>query len=170
MPMSVKRITLSGVLIALGVLCIFLASILPSGRLSLYALSSFLGAVIIVEAGIKYGWLLYLLTVLLSLILIPVKTAIFPYLLFFGPYGVIKCHLEKIQNKYIAGVLKFIFFNCCLFGAYGLFFYKLNLESYFKTPLIVVFLVLQVVFGVFDFVFTGIIDYYKKKIRRILFK
>ena len=79
--MKAKIIALNGILGALAVVCLLLATIMPTGRISLYALSSFFIAVSIMESGIKAGWL-FAATSLAGFIVVPEKLALAPYVVF----------------------------------------------------------------------------------------
>lgn len=171
MPDSSKKtfkIALSGILGALAVICLFLATVLPTSRLSLYALSSFFISIVVIEAGIKAGWLFYIATTLLSVILVPDKLEIIPYAVFFGVYGVIKCYIEKINKLILEYLLKFAYFNLCMAVAV-LFIRQVFMESIqIQLPWWAIIAALEVVFLIYDVVYTMFIAYYKDKLRKKL--
>lgn len=162
---STKKIALNGILGALAVICILLASVLPTNRLSFYALSSFFIAVSIIETGARSGWVFYVATSLLALIIVPDKLGIVPYAVFFGLYGLVKYYMEKLDKIVIEYVLKFIYFNICM----GLAI--LTIRSFFgyalevKLPWWLLIVALEVVFFIYDFVYTLFIHYYRDKLR-----
>ena len=160
-----KRIALNGILGALAVICLVLAAILPTNRLSLYALSSFFVAVSIIESGVKAGWIFYAATCLLALIVVPNKLGIIPYVIFFGMYGIVKYYIEKLDKIIIEYILKFIYFNICI-GIAALtvrefFGFSLALE----LPWWLFIIALQIVFFLYDFVYTLFINFYRGKLR-----
>ena len=160
----VKSITLSGILLAFTVICVFLAASLPTSKLSLYAISSLFIAVIIIEFGTKAGWAFYLASSILSVVLIP-RLEVIPFVIFFGLYGLIKLYIEKLHSRIIEYILKLIYFNICL--ALGLIFLKefimdgLNLT----VPIYIVAVLLEVVFLVYDYVYTLFIRFYAAQLK-----
>jgi len=160
----VKSITLSGILLAFTVICVFLAASLPTSKLSLYAISSLFIAVIIIEFGTKAGWAFYLASSILSVVLIP-RLEVIPFVIFFGLYGLIKLYIEKLHSRFIEYILKLIYFNICL--ALGLIFLKefimdgLNLT----VPIYIVAALLEVVFLVYDYVYTLFIRFYAAQLK-----
>ncbi len=160
-----KRIALNGILGALTVICLVLAAILPTNRLSLYALSSFFVAVSIIESGVKAGWIFYVATCLLALIVVPNKLGIIPYVIFFGMYGIVKYYIEKLNKIIVEYMLKLVFFNICV-GIAALtviefFGFKLAVE----LPWWLLIIALQVIFFLYDIVYTLFINFYRGKLR-----
>ncbi len=169
MPESTKKtfkLALGGILGALAVICLFLASVLPTSRLSLYALSSFFISIVVIESGIKAGWLFYAATSLLSLILVPDKLEIIPYAIFFGVYGILKYYIERINKLPVEYILKFAYFNVCLAAAVLLIRQVFVDSIKVQLPWWVVIVALEIVFLVYDVVYTMFIAYYKDKLRK----
>lgn len=163
----VKRITLSGILLAFTVISVFLAATLPTSKLSLYALSSLFMAVIIIEFGTRAGWAFYLASAILSVLLVP-RLEVIPFIVFFGVYGLIKLYIERIPGRVIEYVLKLIYFNICL--ALGLFFLKeiilggINLTA----PVYIIAAVLELVFLIYDYIYTLFIRFYGGRLKQKL--
>ncbi len=164
---KVKRITLSGILLAFTVISVFLAATLPTSKLSLYALSSLFMAVIIIEFGTKAGWAFYLASALLSLLLVP-RLEVIPFIVFFGVYGLIKLYIERFRGRVIEYILKLIYFNICL--VLGLFFLKeiilggINLMA----PVYIIAAVLELVFLLYDYIYTLFIRFYGSQLKQKL--
>jgi hypothetical protein len=161
--MKAKTIALNGILSALAVICLLLATVMPTGRISLYALSSFFIAVSIMESGIKAGWLFYAATSLAGFIIVPEKLALVPYAVFFGFYGIAKYYIEKIGRTIIELIIKYAYFNVCL-GAVFLFAREFVADPEVKLPWWILVVALEIVFFLYDFVFTLFINYYKEKL------
>jgi hypothetical protein len=110
-----KRTTaLNGILAALVVIILYGESIIPTAKLSMYALSSFFIAIVTIESGIRASWLFYVVTSLLALIIIPDKIGLVPYYVFFGIYGIVKHYAENTQKLILEYAIKLIYFNICL--------------------------------------------------------
>lgn len=163
-----RKIALGGVLGALAVICLFLATVLPTNRLSFYALSSFFVAVMVMEWGIKAGWLFYAATSLVAIVVIPEKLEAVPYFLFFGIYGILKYYIEKINKQVFEYVLKFAYFNLCLLAAWFLIRQIFALSINIQLPWWGIIAVLEVVFFLYDFVYTLFIGYYRNKLKPML--
>ena len=162
-----QNIAIGGICLAGSVLAVFLASIVPGVELTLYAVSSLFVAVMIIEAGMRGGWMMYSGTILLCLILIPNKLVLIPYIFFFGLYGIIKYYAERNQHPAIQLVVKAAVF-LLVFGIGYLFFRELffgNIELP-DFPLPVLVLAGLAFLFLYDFVFTQIIQIYRKRIRR----
>jgi len=165
---NTKRITLNGILIALTVVTLLFATVLPTSRLSLYALSSFYVSIVIVEYGIRNGWAFYFASGLLALIVIPDKIGLIPYAIFFGLYGIIKFYLEKISKIYVEYIVKLIYFNASLLITILLIreFFFSGIKVAFPWWTIVI--ALEIIFVLYDYVYTLFVRYYKNKLKRVL--
>jgi len=164
---NAKKVALSGMLLAMTVISLYFASFLPM-KLSLYALSSFLISVIIIEFDIKAGWVFYLSSCLLSLI-IPDKITLIPYVLFFGMYGIVKFYIERLRRILIEYIIKLIYFNIFVLIAV-LLLKKLELipVKFQNQPLWILIAVMEVLFILYDYVYTLFIQYYNIRIRKAL--
>jgi hypothetical protein len=164
--LKTKKIALNGILGALAVICLILASILPTNRISLYALSSFFVAVSIIESGVKAGWIFYVTTSLLALIIIPEKLGIIPYVVFFGMYGIVKYYIERLNKAVIEYVIKFIYFNICVMIAFFTVreLFSINVSTSLSWWILII--LLEVIFFLYDFVYTLFINYYRSKLRK----
>ncbi len=162
-----QNIAIGGICLAGSVLSLFLASIVPGAELTLYAVSSLFVAVMILEAGMRGGWMMYGGTVLLGLILIPNKLALIPYIFFFGLYGIIKYYAERNRHPAIQVGSKAVAFFA-IFGVGYLFFRELffgNIQLP-DFPLPILALVGVAFLFLYDFIFTQIIQIYRKRVRR----
>ncbi|NTV89903.1 MAG: hypothetical protein HGA22_06020 [Clostridiales bacterium] len=162
---SAKKIALGGILGALVLICLFFAVTLPTSRISLYALASFFVSVIIIEAGISTGWLFYVSTGLLSFVILPDKVGIIPYLVFFGLYGIVKYYIEKLDSIILEYVLKLVYFNACLVAAIFLIRNFFVTDITVNLPWWIVIVLLEVVFVIYDYVYTLFVAYFREKIK-----
>lgn len=167
-PGIAKRIALNGILAALAAAALLLATVAPTNRLSLYALSSVFVSVAIVESGIRNGWVFYLSSSILAAIIVPNKMALVPYFIFFGIYGLIKYHIEQIGRVALEYVLKIAYFNICL-GAIILLAKEFFLSGIkVDFPLWVVVVLLETAFIAYDYAYSLFIRYYKDKLRKLV--
>ena len=85
------------------------------------------------------------------------------YNLTFGVYGLIKYIIEQDRSIYLEYILKIIFANMLLMITYFI------LRGFIYIPInILTILAFQVVFMIYDSVYTKFIDYYETKIRKII--
>lgn len=164
-----KVIALGGIFVALTVLLLYAQSIAPTGRLSLYALSSLFVSVIVIEAGIHAGWLFYLATSLLAFFLVPDKLDVLPYLVFFGLYGLVKHYTEKVSGRVVEYLLKYAFFNLCMILAFIMARTVLLGQIEIKLSLWIVIPALELVFIIYDMVYSLFIQTYMERIRKVFF-
>ena len=85
-----RRLALCAMLSALGVVILYLGSLIEILDLSLAALAPIFVIYVAIELGGYWPWLVYLVTGLLALILLPQKFAAVVYLLFTGVFPMIK--------------------------------------------------------------------------------
>ncbi|HHW30102.1 MAG TPA: hypothetical protein GXX20_00260 [Clostridiaceae bacterium] len=162
-----KAITLGGILAAITVILLYVESITPTVKLSLYVLSSFFSAVMIIEGGLRSGWIFYLVTSILAFIIVPDKIGLIPYFLFFGTYGILKSYIERIGKIVSEYVLKVLFFNICLALAFIIIriFFIAQLNDSISLWFIII--VMEVVFIIYDYVYTLFIQYYVEKLKKV---
>ena len=97
-----RLIAASAMLSALGVVLIAAAALLDVLDLTMAALASLLTVFAVIEIGQFYPWLIFAVTGILSLILLPKNTGAYCYLLFFGYYPIIKSVFERKLPKPLA--------------------------------------------------------------------
>ncbi|MBQ1261230.1 MAG: hypothetical protein IIX96_04385 [Clostridia bacterium] len=124
---STKKLTLSAILTALGVVFMTLGALIPTLDLTVCALSSLVVALVYIEIGSPYTYLVWLATTLLSGLFFPGSILWLEYLLVFGIFPILKAYIEKAP-KGLWLILKLLFCN-------GAFFLMIKLyELIFKLP------------------------------------
>ena len=155
-----RALTVAAILCALGVILLAIGSLFQFLDISMAALASFLVIFAVIEMGGKYPFLIFVVTALLSILLVPYKTAPLLYLCFAGYYPMLKAVLEGRLPRVWAWVLKVVVFNVAL--ALTLFL-SLKLFAAFTIPepwLYLAFPVCSVVFVVYDVALTRVISAY----------
>ena len=76
---SAYQLALGGVFLALTVVSLFVASVIPGFELTFYALSSVFIGLMILETGIDRGLIVYVAAVFLGFVLIPNKNNIISF-------------------------------------------------------------------------------------------
>jgi hypothetical protein len=160
-----KKIAVAGILTALSAAALFLENIFPTGKLGFYVFAGFLLSVVIMECGILFGWISFAASSLLAFLLVPEKTAVVPYFLFFGIYSLVKSHIEKLNRIVVELVLKFVFFNAALFILWKIALLFIP-QSFFEIlPVFVIIVLLEILFFVYDWLFSLWIQFYQEKLQ-----
>ncbi|MEG0391836.1 MAG: hypothetical protein RR626_03660 [Anaerovoracaceae bacterium] len=160
-------LALGGISLALSVIALYAASFVPGVELTLYLISSIFVGVMVVEAGPKGGFLLYVAASLLGFVLLPNKLAILPYVLFFGLYGLVKYYSERIKKRplqyMVKGAMFLVVFVVLYFFTKGLFFQGADFGP--VTPYLLGIGGL-LGFFLYDYIYTLLIGFYLRKIKR----
>lgn len=109
-----SRTALVGLLSAGSLVFLFLACITPSGRLGLGAVSGLFPMAAVMAAGRGAGYLCWVVSGLLGLILLPDKGIALLYLVFFGLYPVVKSRCESGKRQAVSWFFKLLYFNAAL--------------------------------------------------------
>lgn len=164
-------VALSAMLTALSLALLYMAALMPSGRMGLTAAAGFFPAAAVVSCGLPAGFLCYGGTAILALLLLTDKGLALLYLLFFGLYPVLKGVIERIRRLPLELLLKLLFFNgvfsLVLLGFSALFF---SLVAWEGLPLWGLYLAGNGVFLLYDFGFSKVISFYRQRVDRVLRK
>lgn len=159
----VRSLALSGILTGFTVLCLYVESIVPTGRAGFYVLTSFILSALFLETGMKWVLGAYVASAALAFVVVPDKVGLLPFLLLFGIYPVLKNLVERIGKLWLEWVLKLVGFNVLLAVGYALFAPLLPAALSGAATLWAV-LALEVGFIVYDLLFTQWIHFYFDRI------
>lgn len=162
------KIALCGLLIALSVISLLL-TVFQSAVYALPALAGVLLLPITLECGYKWGFAVYGVTAVLSLLLTPSIEAKLLFITFFGYYPVLKPVLESIKNRVLVWVLKLLCFNAAVIASYALLInlFRLPTEEFvlFGIDFMWSFLALgNLVMVVFDKALSGLVRLYYRRL------
>ena len=172
-----KILSLAALCASLGVIFLYLGSMLDILDMSAAILASFLVLLCVLELGYGYAGMVYLVNSVLSLLLLPNKS---PAILFVGLFGYVpisKFFFEKKMKKW-AWLPKVLVFNL-LFGAivyFGAELMGFSTENIWGIPAfvfyIVYFIFANIVYVLCDILFTRLSRIYfyryRDKIRKYL--
>ena len=172
---NTKKVALSAILSAAGVVFLLLGSFLQVLDLSSAALAGFAVVLAVIEIRGKYPVLIYFVISLVSMLILPYKMPAVFFAAFGGIYPILKAQFER-RHPIVSWVLKFSMFNVVL--ACLIFFVRLlisrelinlneNIE-FLNNFEILVFLVANFAFLLYDIAMTKIINIYIIKVRRLL--
>lgn len=153
-----------GILTALSLIFLYLASYAPSMKITMFFISGLLIGVSLIEKGIRTAWLVYGASSILSLLVLGNMTIFISYICFFGLYPLIKYYIEKRNGNTLQIVLKILFCNLSLAMVYLIWIKLLSQKIIFPISLILILIFIQPIFLFYDYVFTRVIFYYIDKI------
>lgn len=161
-------ISRGGILTTLGFMLIYISTVIPTSRLSVLALTSIIVPIAILTTNIKTSLTIYFATSAISLIFLGLRGNVLLYVLLFGIYGLIKLFIEKLKKLPLEIFLKLAYFNCVLLVLWlsiGLFTDVTGIKLP-DIPYVVpiTYIVLQVIFIIFDYALTQGINYFLNKI------
>ncbi len=165
-------LSLTSMMAAFTLLFIYLAGILPTTRLSMYAIASLFSLALCMEQRTANALILFFSVSFLSLLILPNIMVVIPYILFFGYYGVVKYHAEQIKDKFLAFVIKLMVFNIGLILNYFLAknLFLSSIPDILKNNFWVFLGLAQIAFVAYDYIFSKLAELYDNRIRKFLTK
>lgn len=158
-----RKIAFSGILLAINLILFILINIIPVNTLFIMGLASLPLAIIIMEYGPKSGFVFYIASIILGFIIINSKFQWILNTFTFGIYGLIKYLIERDRPIYIEYLLKILFANVALLIVYFI------LKPFVYIPInLFTVLTFEVLFIVYDNVYSLFIEYYNTRLRQII--
>jgi hypothetical protein len=111
------RLTLSAAICALGIVMLWLGGLVQIIDLSMAVLVSMLVVFAVIELKGSYPYLIYAVTSVLSILLLPTNSAALTYVLFAGYYPIVKALLEGHLPRVVAWAIKLVLFCAAVAGA-----------------------------------------------------
>lgn len=122
------NIAFCGIVTALAAVFMFM-SLIPSFAYVVPAFSGLVIWTVTEHMKVKWAYLCYAATCLISIMLIPEPEADLFFVLFFGYYPTLCILLEKIKNKVLRFIVKLAVFNAAVVIAYNLLVLLLSAED-----------------------------------------
>ena len=153
-------------LCALGVLILALGSVIEVLDLSVSVIASLLCVYAVIEIGGAYPWLIWIVTSIVSLLLLPAKTPVVFYVLLSGYYPILKEKLERL-SKALCFALKLVIFHAMagLFLLTMRIFFPEELLLSVSWMLIGSYVLAVVTFVVYDYALSKVITLYLVRLR-----
>ena len=175
-----RKIALAGILLAISTICVYLTNVLPTSRLAMLALASFLSGVLIKESGLKIGLGFTLGSIAMAFLVLAGRPIFILFAVIFAPYGLVRAIIEKVNQKFFKIFLKFAYFNLVYFFFLNLFLTLIFNIDGLKRLLgladgdlllyIVLFVAGNLAFFVYDYVYELVLKFYQERISRIVNK
>ncbi len=164
-----KKITLSALLVAMGVAFMAVGAVLEILDLTVCALVSLLVVFVYLELGSPYTWLVWICTSLITAILFPGSILWVEYFLVFGIYPILKAYIERTP-RVLWWPIKLVFINSVFWVLF------LAMEFVFGTSFFedvdgiiwkaAIYMLINVAFVVYDMFITIMVRLYYEKFRK----
>ena len=178
--MKARDIALGGILVALTTIVLYATSILPISTLAILTIASALIPVCIIRSNIQTSIFVYISSSLIAFFLVPINIS-FLYFIFFGVYGIVKFFIERIRKEKLEILFKIVFFNIAfiigfiimqnildinIIAGLEVLMSKVFNDSGRTIALIILWIVAQPVFLIYDYAMTMIITFYMERIHK----
>jgi len=162
-----RRVAVCAMLSALGVVMLYLGSMIEVVDISMAVIASLLCVFAVIEYGGAYPWLVFAVTSVISMLMLPNKTPAAMYVVFFGFYPILKEKLER-KPKVISWIFKELIFNAALALMIVLVLFVFTMgEVKVETYLVVLLAVLaELMFVLYDIALTRLISLYLFRLRK----
>ena len=120
MQESSKALAYSALSSALGTVLLFIASVLPNGKLAVMCASTMCVVLIACRMGWKWGIGCFVVTALVSLLILPTKAMAILYSSFFGYYPLFFLFSERIKSKIFRYAVRLTLFNIIMIALFFL--------------------------------------------------
>lgn len=167
--MQVKYLTVSAMLSALGVVMLGLGSLVEVLDLTFAVIASLLTVYAVIEIGGAYPWLIWIVTSVVALLILPLKTPVLFYALLTGYYPILKQKIERRMARVPAWTFKMSVFaiSLALIVAVMWLFAPTLLETTGGWIVIATTVVLAVLsFILYDICLTKLITIYFVKLQK----
>lgn len=163
-----KKLSVSAILAALAVIILLIGSFVETVTLATAAIASVCVMVAVIELGASYSIMIYLVSSVLGIVLLPIKDPAIFYVLSFGYYPIVKYFVEKIRVKAIPYVIKGAVFTAAFSALFYIAVKFLVPEAGLTKYLIFIYPAALLVFFVFDYSFSRLSYSYVTKLRKRL--
>ena len=164
-----KVIAYSGVATALSVVMLFLGSIFWVLGYTMPLVANLVMIILLDSISQKSALLTFISTSIISFILLNDKECVLLYILFFGYYPLIRDKINDIKPKFLSYLLKFITFNAAMVLTQVLCVYVFGIpfdDMLGKWGIVLFVLCLNLVFVVFDKLYTLLLRLYRIKLKK----
>lgn len=164
-----RKIAFAGIFASLCIVFLAIGSFFQTLDLSAAALGSIIVMIAYIELG--KGWALgvYAVASILSILLLPYKTAAAVFALFVGFYPILKFYLNRIKPLALSYAARIICFNIFLTALIYVATNLLGIEEDFLNFGLTIYALSNVTFVVFDFALERLADFYVFRIKPKLF-
>ena len=161
---GIKKTALTAMLSALSVVVMYAGSLLGKLDIATAVIASVCVMIALGEFGYKSAVGVYLITAVLSFVIVPAKTAVVLFIVLFGLYPIVKVFSSSRGRKVTEYVIKYCYLNISLVVLVvitTIFFAKLPVWI-----MLLVFAGANLLLPVYDFALDGLMFFYYNRIRQ----
>ena len=166
---STKKIALAGIFTALCVVFLFIGSLFQTLDLSAAAVGSIIVLITFIELGNGWAFGVYAAASILSMLLLPNKTAAIVFTVFAGFYPIVKVWLNKIKPFALSFTVRIVCFNAMLTALIFVAKRFLGLEEDYLNFGVIIYALCNIAFIAYDFALERIAITYNIRIRPKIF-
>lgn len=178
--MKSRDIAIGGILVALTIIVLYATSILPISTLAILTIASTIIPICIIRSNVQTSIFVYISSSLIAFFLVPINISLL-YFIFFGVYGIVKYFIERIRKENLEIILKLVFFNIVfvigfiimqnILGVNIIAGLEELISKFFNNSariysLIILWIIAQPVFMIYDYAMTMIITFYMERIHK----
>lgn len=167
-----KRLAFGGLIVALSVVSMLVSGIVPFAEYTCPAIAGILLITIVIDFNKKTALIAYAAIAILSLIVVPNKEAAILFVVFLGYYPIVKSLLEQIKSRIAEWFFKLVLFNATMILSYVVMIQLFNMQVFseqlgeaYKYGILILLLLGNVAFVLYDIALTGVISMYINKIK-----
>ena len=161
--MKSRDIAIGGILVALTIIVLYATSILPISTLAILTIASAIIPICIIRSNVQTSIFVYISSSLIAFFLVPINISLL-YFIFFGVYGIVKYFIERIRKEKLEIMQNILGVNI-IAGLEELIskFFNNSARIY---SLIILWIIAQPVFIIYDYAMTMIITFYMERIHK----
>lgn len=157
------KVAFSGVVCALALFVLLPTRMIPVATYALPAAAGVLLGAVVVEAGVKWGWLSFAAVALLAPVVAEPEAAVM-FIAFLGYYPVLKSLVERLRSRAAEWAIKLAVFNLTMIAAYWFVLAVLGIPEdtglFGKYTALVLLALGNVVFVVYDIGTSRVLTFY----------
>lgn len=161
-----KKLTFSGIMTSLCVVILFLGSFFSTIDLSLSALAGMVLILAVIEMGDRWAWGIFIVSSILSFLIIPSKLVVCFFICFMGWYPIAKRSFERL-HPFLAWCTKLSTFNIFMTVIIWAVNSVLKLPQTDFTFSWALYILGNVTFIIYDIALSKLIFLYIVKLRKI---
>ncbi len=159
-----RRLTVSSLIAALSVVLLYLGAVSNFFSLTAVAVVSLLEMFAVEEIGSPYKYAVYIVTGVLSALLLPDKFTALSYIALGGIYPMLRVWFEKLKKPFPL-IAKFVFFNLVLTGLIAASLFVLAVEDEKMGFNVLTYGLGNLAFAAYEYTLTLILDLYRHSLR-----
>jgi len=157
-----KKIAYGGILLSVNAIILMLVNVIPINTIFILGIASLPISVYIMMYGPIAGLSYYISLTIVSFLVISNKAQWILYILTFGLYGLVKYIVEKDRPFTIEYLLKILFANTMM-----IILYFIIKEFIYININLITITIFEILFLVYDYMYSRFIDYFSIKYLKI---